>query len=292
MHDSVPRSLSYRTRLILLIAFCCVGFLVADLLTPWCFESPVLAMLALGIVTAQLTVICIWGTLVRGTFWIRLPWTFLLLMLSWCALAAGTAFSGSRTDPDDLLGIGLIWILGFITSFIPLKIAALCFRWQFVQVADESASGHDTAYTIRDIMIGTFLLALSMLVGRFLLLGQEVSLSRALRSTPLYDLQFTMVLMIYGVVSLLIKLPCIWIGLAEAREMIRTRVLQWFVYCFALVIFEFLLLIALVGPPGPSGGEVFFGLILGHLSMGGIMLGLCFALRGLGYRLERAGGVI
>ncbi|MDA7904372.1 hypothetical protein N9B45_01585 [bacterium] len=61
-------------------------------------------MIALGIMTAQLTFICVWGTLVRGTFWIRLPWTLLLLVLSWWAFTWGITIENGQPDIDTMLG--------------------------------------------------------------------------------------------------------------------------------------------------------------------------------------------
>ena len=52
------------------------------------------------------------GTLVRGTFWIRLPWTLLLLIISWCGFAWGIAIDKGHPDVGAMLGVGLVGCLG------------------------------------------------------------------------------------------------------------------------------------------------------------------------------------
>lgn len=278
-----------KTQLALLIAFCCVGFFAADVATPTCFQAPFPAMLALGVVTAQLTVICVWGTLVRGTFWIRLPWTLLLLVVSWCGFAWGITLEKGKPDTEAMLAALVIWMFGFITSFVPLKIAAMFFRWQIVQETDDTADADQSSrYAIRDIMIGTLLLALTMGIGRAMLQDEYISIRRAVHASGLDEPEPLFVITVYGVISLLVKLPCIWIALGEKAEKIQSRIAPWIGYCFALAILEILLLTAVLGNPGNETAEVFGGLIISHQLMGAIMLGVCLTLRGLGYRLERS----
>ena len=246
-------------------------------------------MLALGVVTAQLTVICVWGTLVRGTFWIRLPWTLLLLVLSWCAFALGITIENGGPDIESMLGTAVLWMYGFVTSFVPLKIAAMCFRWQIVQESADDQNGvRESRYAIRDIMIGTMLLALSMAIGRAMLPDEDISFTRAIHASALNEPEPLIAISIYGIVSLLVKLPCIWISLGEKAEKIRSRIGLWVLYCFALAIVEIGLLIAVLGNPGSDSAELFAGMIISHQIMGAIMLGVCLALRGLGYQLERS----
>ncbi|TWT94563.1 hypothetical protein Pla52n_53840 [Stieleria varia] len=283
------KEVSRKSQLILLIAVCCIGFFIADVATPTWFEKPFPAMIALGVVTAQLTVICVWGTLVRGTFWIRLPWTLLLLVLSWCGFAWGITIEKGTPDAYAMLEAALLWTFGFVTSFVPLKIAAMCFRWQIVQDSvDDHSAGQSAGYAIRDIMVGTLLLALSMGIGRAMMPDEEIELIRVWRDSLFSHPEPLIAITIFGIVSLLVKLPCIWISLGEKTERIKSRIGLWFVYCLLLAVGEFILLCAVLGNPGDDSGEVFFGIVLSHQLMGMIMLAVCLALRGLGYRMERA----
>jgi hypothetical protein len=246
-------------------------------------------MIALGIMTAQLTFICVWGTLVRGTFWIRLPWTLLLLVLSWWAFTWGITIENGQPDIDTMLGGGVLLMFGFVTSFVPLKVAAMCFRWQIVQnFSDDQSEGHNSQYAIRDIMIGTLLLALSMGIGLAMLSDEQISFPRAFAASGLNEPQLLIAITIFGIISLLVKLPCIWISLGEKAEKIISRIGLWVVYCLVLAIVEIGLLIAVFGKPGADAGELFAGMIVSHQVMGAITLGVCLALRGLGYQLKRS----
>lgn len=278
-----------RTRLIILICVCCIGFFIVDVVTPNCFEDPFPGLLSLGVVTAQLTIICVWGTLVRGTFWIRIPWTLLLLVISWYGFALGIMLEAGKPDANDMLTTAVVWTFGFVTSFVPLKIAAMCFRWQIVQDSEQdSNAGQKPRYAIRDIMIGTCLLAISMGIARAMLPVDDMSIRRILSGSLLGRTEFWISTTIFGIVSLLVKLPCIWISLGAKASKIKKMIGLWLVYCLVLASVEFVLLIALMGAPGPQGAEILAGIIISHQVMGGIMLALCLALRGLGYRLDRS----
>jgi len=113
--------------LLLFIGTICIVFLFLDLLTPAAFESrnTFILVLMMNLVVGQLTLICVWGTLVEGTFWIRLPWTILMLVISWAALAGGVRLAKGNIDTAEVLGLGLVWFYAFVISYIPLKLAAL-----------------------------------------------------------------------------------------------------------------------------------------------------------------------
>ncbi|EMI21642.1 membrane protein [Rhodopirellula maiorica SM1] len=288
MH-SKTLSVDRRTGLILLVGVCSVGFFIADVATPTYFKEPFPAMLAMGVVTAQLTVICVWGTLVRGTFWIRLPWTLLLLVISWCGFAWGITIEKGSPNTASMLGAAMLWMFGFVTSFVPLKIAAMCFRWQIVHHSENNqTAARNFNYAIRDIMIGTLLLAMTMGIGRVMLPSDEISFTRALHASSLNEPELLFAITLYGIISLLVKLPCIWISLGEKAEKIRSRIGFWCIYCLFLAVVEIGLLVAVLGSPGSDFEEIFGGIIISHQLMGAIMLGVCCTLRGLGYRLERS----
>ena len=275
-----------RWKLGILIGISCIGFLIANVLTPMMFDDAFPALVFTNIVTAQLTLICIWGTLVRGTFWIRLPWTILLLAISWCALAWGIAIDNGPTDIDSMISVGVIWIAGFIASFVPLKIAAMSFGWQIFQLKRE-ITGTDQRYAIRDVMIGTGLLAITMAIARAMLPGEEIDIYRAIKAAQLDQAEPVIAISIFGVVSLLVKLPCIWIALAAPKDSIKGYVLFWAGYCFALTLIEVTVLGAIIGG---IDEDLVMGMIVGHQLMGGIMFAVCLPLRGLGYRLEQTRG--
>ncbi|MEM6474305.1 MAG: hypothetical protein AAF802_32525, partial [Planctomycetota bacterium] len=239
-------------------------------------------------VTAQLTVICVWGTLVEGSFWIRLPWTLLLLVISWCGFAWGIQLERGR-NVDSMLPVAFFWTIGFLTSFVPLKIAAMGFRWRITgQSTRSEVLDRDGRYSIRDMMLGTLLLAISMAIGRVMLVGEE-EIDFGTAFIMLNEPGAILTLAVFGVVSLLVKMPCIWIALGAEREKAPSYIVLWTFYCVLLAAVEILIFIAIVGgPPGDVLVELCGGIVLGHLVMGAVTLFVCLCLRGLGYKLERA----
>ena len=111
-----------RKKLFLVIVAIFVGFLLLDLMTPAAFEfqTPFIPVLMMNLVVAQLTLVCVWGALVEGTFWIRLPWTILMLVISWAGLAYGVYLVHGTANPAEVLALGLIWFYAFMISYLSL----------------------------------------------------------------------------------------------------------------------------------------------------------------------------
>ncbi|MEL6107798.1 MAG: hypothetical protein AAFU85_17370 [Planctomycetota bacterium] len=278
-----------RPSTIWLIVVSCLGFLVADFLAASSFEDAFPALLIINVLTAQLTLLCVWGTLVHGTFWMRLPWTLLLLLVSWCAIAVGRVWHDSSASFEELLGIGLLWSIGFTVSFIPLKVAALAFDWKIANTPRRVEELNQ--FSIRDILVVTFVIALIMGIGRALIPDRLIEPKQILRAVGLNRWEPVFALSLFGVISLMVKLPCIWIALAQKRHRLAASIAIWSGYCFLLTILELVIISALLGLPGDEGGFV-MGALIGHQVMGGLVLTVCVSLRGLGYRLNRARGIV
>lgn len=286
---SISAAPSRRKLLVLFIWLCCTVFFIVDVITPIYFNDFVMAMLFLGVVTAQLTVICVWGTLVRGTFIVRLPWTILLLVISWSGFSLGVGIKRGTYDADAMLGIAFMWAIGFITSLVPLKIAAMGFGWQIVQA---SSSDHvrtkNARYTISDIMLGTLLIAISLAIIRAMVRIEDIGFSESLRTRFLGDAKGWVLIAFYGVISLLVKLPCIWISLAQKNGKILSWIFLWVIYCLLLATTEIVVFTVAFGAPPSDSKKEYAAIIIGHQIMGAVILTVCLALRGLGYRLERS----
>ena len=268
-----------------------VIFFAVDAALPLSFDEAIPALLCLAVVTAQLTVICVWGTLVRGTFWVRLPWTLFLLVISWCGLALGVSFVGaqeSRADAEVVemqASVGLVWAFGFLMSYLPLKLVAVFFKWEIVQRhVNRHKQYQPKRYGIREIMVGIAMLAISMGIVRSLVPADGISVIGALERSIFGNAEMLLTTTVFGVVSLIVKLPCIWIGLGEKQENILRSTILWVFLCILLTLLEIVILFVLLGAP-PAPDEVIGGLVMCHLIMGGVILGLCLALRSMGYRL-------
>jgi len=244
----------------------------------------------LNAVVAQLTLLCVWGTLVEGTFWIRLPWTVLLLVISWGAIALGIRVDNGRPClPEEFLAPGMVWMFGFIASYIPLKLAAWCFGWRISQTNADRSEEKTGRYAIRDMMIGTAMLAVTLAIGRALVPGDFPPWSAILSESGLDQPQLVIVLSVFSVVSLIVKLPCIWIALATPSEKLLSRSMVWIFLSGVLGLLEYLIFCSVLGSPGGEWLEVVFGLVIGHMAMAVLMLAVLWVLRWFGYSISRKG---
>ncbi|HAY80140.1 MAG TPA: hypothetical protein DCY79_10085 [Planctomycetaceae bacterium] len=284
---SPPQSSGRKTGLILLITACGIGFFAVDVAAPYFMtDEPLLVMLTLAVLTAQMTVICAWGVLIRDTFWIRLPRTLFLLTVSWCGFTWGNSILGRAFPPDSIIPLGITWIYYFISISVPLKFAAWCFGWRIEQTTSANQNTQpNSRFAIRDMLVGTLLLSLALGIARLTLSQRSFSLN-----TPesYFFIVAFMVTMVYGVVALLIQLPCIWIALGEQPHRIPSRIALWVAYCFLLSMIEVILLAILTANTLSDFSTVYVGVFLGHPATGAIILGVFLALRGLGYQLKRS----
>ena len=278
-----------RKKLLLVIGSIFVAFLLLDLVLPTAFElrSSFFFVLMINLVVGQLTLICVWGTLVEGTFWIRLPWTILMLVISWAALARGVYLAHGTADSAEVLALGLIWFYAFAISYIPLKIAAWGFGWRIYMEGDEDSSKSKANYQIRDMMIGTAILAATLSIGRILLPGDSPSWENVVSNSGLNDYRPLTALFIFSVISLIVKLPCIWIALAVPFSSIKRYSLYWIGIAAILGLVEVGLFTFFLGGPGQDKEEFTIGLMIGHAAMAAIMIGVLYFLRTFGYRMSR-----
>ncbi len=278
-----------RKKLLQVIAVIFVAFLLLDLIMPAAFESrdaffPILMM---NLVMGQLTLICVWGTLVEGTFWIRLPWTILMLVISWAALAQGVYLVHGNTDAAEVLALGLVWFYAFAISYIPLKLAAWGFGWRIIKEGQQGESESKANYQIRDMMIGTAILAAILSIGRMLLPGDLPSWENVVSKSGLNDYRPLTALFFFSVISLIVKLPCIWIALAVPLSSIKRYSLCWIGIAAILGLVEMGLLTFFLGQLGPDTLPFMAGLIIGHAVMAAIMIGVLYLLRTFGYQMSR-----
>ena len=272
--------------LIGLVAACAIGFLIVDVSIVRLLElhSELLACVLFNLLVAQLTLISVWGTLVHGTFWIRMPWTLLLITVSWYALVLGYTYVHGEMSAAEVLSLGLVWFYGFVVSFVPLKIAAWSLRWKITR---RQSSDDSSQFAIRDIMLGMFILSVTLAIGRLFVPDWQGEWAQVVESGMLGRRNSLVLLGTFGVVSLILKMPCIWIALAMRSDKIVRYSLIWAAYCAAVCVVEITSLCVMLGPPGEGAVIIFIDLLVGHLLMGITVLGVLLILRKLGYRLSR-----
>lgn len=276
-----PRKLGISVGLI----FLC--FLGLDMALIQLFRSQWFSFVVVNAAAAQLTLLCIWGTLVEGTFWVRLPWTVLLLVISWAAIVVGVRLDYGRVLlPEEVLAPGLVWFFGFVVSFVPLKIAAWGFGWRISQRMSPGKED-DGRYAIRDMMIGTAFLAVVLAIGKAWVPGELPTLEAVLRQSLLYQPEFVIAFSIFSFLSLVVKLPCIWIALATGREKLIGRSISWILISGVIGVVEFFLFCAVLGPPGTNWLKPALAIAVGHMLMAVLMIGVLCVLRSFGYRIRR-----
>lgn len=273
---------------VVLIGLCCVGFFVFDVLAMTCLRYVFTQMIVWNIAAVQLTVIGAWATMFRGAFWVRLPWTLLLLVTSWCGFVWGITLMDVNPRTESLLGVFIFLVYAFVTTTVPLKLVAWCFRWHIVKETSGYRISNPKRYLrIRDIMVGTFVMAAAMGILRLVLPDKDLSFSRAFSETVLIQIELLIAITIFGAISLLVQLPCIWISLGVKPESLKLWIVAWVVYCFVFALVEIIVFISVFGSPQPGSESVFIGVIVGHQLGGAVMFSVFLALRRLGYRLER-----
>ena len=276
----------------LLLLFVAFGFLVFDVFAPWLWDdsSVPAGTLTLAVVTAQLTMISVWGGLVHGSFVVRFPWSLLLLVISFYAFALGVRLSTWQVSQivRQQFFIGFFWSMGFVVSFVPLKVMAVISGWRVGVVDVPSSSGKsDSQYGTRQMMLGVTFLAVTMGLIRLAFVYQDINVW-SLVSSVVYDLGgAVLALWAFCVVSLLINIPCIWISLAQQRRYMWLSLTGWVVYCLFMTALELVCLAWIAsGLPGWRGSDVAW-LFISHQLMGGLILVCCLVLRGMGYTLQR-----
>ena len=136
-------------------------------------------------------------------------------------------------------------------------------------------------------MIGTAILAVIFAIGRMLLPGDLPSWEEVISRSGLGGPQLLTVMFIFSVVSLIVKLPCIWIALAIPLSKVKQYSICWIAGAAVLGLFEIGLLTFVLHSSGPDQLEVTIALMLGHASMAAIMIGVLYLLRSFGYRMSR-----
>jgi len=144
-------------------------------------------------------------------------------------------------------------------------------------------------YQIRDIMIGTAILAVTLSIGRMVVPGDLPSWEEVLSKSGLSDYGAFISLFVFSVVSLIVKLPCIWITLAVPLSSILRYSTSWIAIAAVLGLFEMGVLIFFLGISGtdPEMWDLAAGLMVGHAVMAASMIGVLYLLRTFGYRMSR-----
>ena len=230
----------------------------------------------------QLNLISVWGAVSRGSAIVRLPWALLMAMLMWSSLILGQAAFG-KWQSDLVVLIGATLGFGCIVTQIPLWIASRFFRWRLV--AEDTADEQRSQFDIKQMLVGTLLLAGSLAICRQLTHNTDrEDVTVTIREFG----ELTAFLIPMAFFNLLFVIPAIW---AAFLVKVNKRRLGVATALLALVgPIELLVICAVLGY-GPSASEYLNWLITFsalHLGQVFVVYGSLVLLRRLaGFRLVR-----
>lgn len=170
------------------------------------FASSVTAGLLVGLLIGQLNLSSVWAAVSAGPFVTRLPWSLLLAVLTWVSFSLGVA-----DDSQAVSNVGMFLAIGCIVTQMPLWFASRLLGWEMVQRSGKASMGpaedasRDKQFQIKQVLIGTFALAVTLGVARYL--------------QPLFELNTNLPPESYAFLSaaivcnLLLAVPCVWFAM-------------------------------------------------------------------------------
>ena len=237
-------------------------------------ELPQVVILAIGVggTAAQLNLIGAWAALAPGRLLVRIPWSLALLTAVWFALIFGESLL-SHSSGEDISNMGTLLLAGFCVIQVPMWIARKTLGWQLVNPNFSRSAKRN--FSISELMLGTFVLALLLALGRVLLPAEKLSLG--INDEVLIAIGTAII-----VTNLIVVVPVIWLSFQKQNI--------WGAWFFANLLasaFEFAALIAVLGPPGSDGFYIFIALFIINLTQCVVVIVVMSVMQNNGYQLKR-----
>ena len=281
-----PRTKAARTPFILFLFFL---VLLANLSVPWLLKDSALERVLIvrgmvgGGVVAEICLVAIWAALGPQPFVNRVPFTFALLSLAYCAFMVGQQFpDASIFSLEDAASIGLGAVVIFTGVQVPLLIVR---SWDHRRIASRdtrylTAEEESLQFGMRHLLSWMSAIAFMLVVVRHSL--GDTSFQRS-TNRMLADLPAILGgMLMFAFLSALICLPCIRLALGFR---FAARRLVWLIFVF------------LASPPCVIGvvmmfdgrlrgaDRVLIGLYSTLLGLALSLLVVLLGLRRLGFRL-------
>lgn len=261
-----------------------IGFLVFDFIAAAFTELDadwiLLTGIVIGVYVGQINLIATWGALGPGNVVVRLPWSILLGLFTWYAMALGfRVWRHTEFRNPDIILLGSILLGGIIVAQVPLWIAGKSFRWRLIDVEDaksEPARG-PLQFSLWHMLLLMVFVALALGPGRLAL--PSFALDR-----PYLGRELTAILAAMVVTNLLMTVPCIWGALVKSNPI---PPLAWPVYCAVVTVVEFASICAVLGSPGAESMEILLVFFLLNLSQCATVYFALRIFRAVGFRLVR-----
>lgn len=261
-----------------------VGLIVAvcvfcDLLIGPVFEFadsdvPLIIGLAMGFTIGQLNLISVWAAMSHGSPIMRLPWACLMLVLMWTSIIVGIRIVNTLGLNDrDTLAIGIVLLLSCLTTQVPLWIASRVFGWRLTHIDQSNEAGQ---FNLRQMFVGTILLAISLAASRLLLPTKTSDFVFEL------DGELSIVLPIMAAINLITVTPAIWGALRKLS--LGLALILWATSTFLFTVIECVVLAVAIGDFSIEIFVLFIGINAAQVAIVFVALK---ALSAAGFRLER-----
>ncbi len=275
----------------LIVALLLINVAVGFAAEEWRPDEGLFVAIAMGLLIGQyigqLNLISVWAAVTSGSVIVRLPWAMLLTVLMWGTLVFGKYVEGSW-DPnipgDSTILYGFLLAFGCLVTQIPLWIASRVFRWQLV-VGGDNPNHVTTQFNLRQMFVGTVLLAGSLAICRWLLRDVDWRRFWSLGSEFWEIMAFVVTMAFF---NLIFVVPSIWAAFL-VQPTIRRLVVATFLLSLVGPI-ELVVIVAALGN-GPSRNEypvwcLFFSML--HLGQVFVVYGSLLLLRyRAGFRILR-----
>jgi hypothetical protein len=263
------------------VAFGLVDFAAPQIMS-WSIRNDTrwLFFLAVGVCTAQVTLIASWAVLAPGNIVVRFPWTLLLGLMMWYLLALGeysTPAPWHRPTPDDVILLGIVLLLGVTILQVPLWIAKMAFRVRIVRAEQVHTprAKERFQFDLRDLLIGTFVFAVALSPIRYMLPKESI---RSLWP----DSEMIVLIPLATAAALIATLPCLWIGF---RRRVLALIAVWAGYELIIAGIEYLIVVTFLRAPREM--KIYGVLAICNLTQAAVVFAVARIYYALGYRLQR-----
>lgn len=203
--------------------------------------SSVTVGLLVGLLIGQLNLSSVWAAVSAGPFVTRLPWSLLLAVLTWVSFSIGV-----KDEPQTVSTVGMFLAIGCIATQIPLWLASRLLGWELIQRNDEAPNrlvadaSQKKQFQIKQVLIGTFALAVTLGVARFFLPSDLLQSSVPSRSYTFLTAAI--------VCNLLLAVPCAWFAMLTQPSWWKSFIAIAVATCVSLLEFGGICLA--IGGPG------------------------------------------
>jgi hypothetical protein len=236
--------------------------------------------ISLGLLIGQINLISIWAALAPGRLVVRLPWALLLTAVMWAMVCI--EFNRRGVAAESHYQAGLILVCAQLAAQTPLWAGAKIWKWRLAS-RDSRRVGIDVSdaqFSIRHMMLGTLLLAITLSLFRLIISGRPADWLQVL------IVPHTLVILVgAATTNLLIVVPCIWLAFLP-RQRLPRMLAMWGLFVVLMSIVEIFVLTSILWSPQRPVLTYVVTIVI-NLTQCGLVVWVLMRLRRLGFRLVR-----